>query len=214
MMDKQFDLPANTFVSEDPWEIEALLDEQLSENCAEYVCKLQAQWLWWASGKVKCKCCCNNWLSTEPTFCGPLVVDEKTGRCIELTFNKGAYVGSQRKMPLRVQEACIEQCMLLSYIARSTKIPCASFQVIAQLTKDGYCYDIADGKVRLPGGRSIKILYYQSFYCVKGNDPFKGEITIQFKKKKNGDYIVYYVALDPDGKELKKVQVYPSEAAS
>lgn len=213
MKDKQFYLPADTFVSEDPWEIEALLDDQLAENCAEFVCKVQAQWLWWASGKVKCKCCCNDWLSTEPTFCGPLVIDEKTGRCIELTFNKGAYTGSKKTMPLRVQEACIEQCMLLTYIARTAKVPCASFQVISQLTKDGYCYDITDGKIRLPGGRSIKVLYYQNFYCVKGNKPFEGEITIQFKKKKDGDYNVYYVALDPSGVELKKVRVYPSDAA-
>ena len=209
MIDKQFYLPADTFVSEDPWEIEALLDEQLAENCATLVCKLHAQWMWWSSGKVKCKCCCNNWLTTEPTFCGPLVIDEKTGKCIELTFNKGAYTGSQKKMPLRVQEACIEQCMLLTYLARTAKAPYASFQVIVNLNSDGnYCYEVADGNVRLPGGRVIKLMY-QKFFCTKNGKPLDGEITMQIKKLSNGNYNIYYVALDPQGKELEKVLVYP-----
>jgi hypothetical protein len=210
MKDKQFYLPADTFVSEDPWEIEALLDEQIAENCATLICKLHAQWMWWSSGKVKCKCCCDNWLTTEPTFCGPRVIDEKTGKCIELTFNKGAYTGSQKKMPLRVQEACIEQCMLLTYIARTVKVPCASFQVVANMKSGGagYCYDITDGKVRLPGGRTIKIMYYQNFLCTS-EGPFEGEITLQFKKTKSGDYNVYYVAINKDGTQRKKELVYP-----
>ena len=215
MKDKQFYLPADTFVSENPWEIEALLDEQLAENCASLVCTLNAQWMWWSSGKVKCKCCCNSWLSTTPTFCGPMVIDEKTGQCIELTFNKKAFTGSKKTLPIRVQEACIEQCMLLTYLARTSKVPCASFQVIANMCPGGtgYCYDISDGKIRLPGGRSIKILYYPNFYKTKDGKPLNGEITMQFKKTAKGGYKVYYVALDKTGKILKQVQVYPSDAA-
>lgn len=210
MKDKQFYLPADTFISEDPWEIEALLEEQLNENCAEMVCKLHAQWLMWASGKVKCRCCCNKWLSTDVNFCGPMVIDEKTGKCIELTFDKAAFMGSRKKMPIRVQEACIEQCMLLTYIARTVQVPCASFQVIANMKSGGagYCYDITDGKVRLPGGRTIKIMYYQNFLCTS-EGPFDGEITLQFKKTKSGDYNVYYVAINKDGTQRKKVLVYP-----
>lgn len=210
MITKHFYLPEDTIISEDPYKIEAALENQLNTNCAELVCKAESNWMIWSSGKATCKCCCNSmWNNMIPSMCGPQVLDG-AGNCISLTFQEGAQTGSERKLPWRMASACWEQCTLLSYLAQTGSRRCASFQIDKEPfnlpTATGITYHLAPGNVRLASGKVYKTKELRNFFETLDDPTTEDEHNVEFvmkvKKVTSGAFEAYIYVYSKDRKKL------------